>query len=79
MSVTPYALQCCVERDNVRTLRSMLQCLDRFGKELFLEANETEARAISLSSHAPLRSQLNLDLRAQTCGHTRAGYAADTE
>ena len=41
---TPYALQVAIERDGIKTFKSMLQCLDRFGKELFLEANEQEVR-----------------------------------
>ena len=32
----PYVVQCCV-RQNLRPLSRMLACLDRFGKELYLE------------------------------------------
>ena len=56
-SSSPYVLQASVEAHSVRTLRAMLQCLDRFGKELFLECNDTEVRAApewrgSTASHA---------------------------
>ena len=41
-TVNPYTLQVAIEREGVKSFKSMLQCLDRFGKELFLEANERE-------------------------------------
>jgi hypothetical protein len=37
MSKTPYTLQFCVQ-DNLRNLSRMLACLDRVGKDLYLEA-----------------------------------------
>ena len=47
---SPYALECCLERDGIKTLKSMLVCLDRFGKELFLEANGAEVTLRTLNA-----------------------------
>ena len=41
-SRSPYVLQCCMERERIKAFQSMLKCLDRFGRELFLECNGTE-------------------------------------
>ncbi|KOO25228.1 cell cycle checkpoint control protein rad9a [Chrysochromulina tobinii] len=45
-----YVLQASLEAHSVRTLRSMLQCLDRFGKDLFLECNHTELTLRTLNA-----------------------------
>ena len=45
-----YALECCLERDGIRAFKSMLVCLDRFGKDLFLEANGTEVTLRTLNA-----------------------------
>ena len=47
---SPYALQCCIERDDIRNFRAMLQCLDRFGKDLFLECNAQEVTLRTLNA-----------------------------
>ena len=48
-----YALQACIEPAGIRTIKSMLMCLDRFGKELFLEANDHQVAAAPAAA-APL-------------------------
>ena len=55
-----FALVACLDGGSIRTLKNMLVCLDRFGKDLFLEANENEASAAGTpevacvpSSHRP--------------------------
>ena len=35
-----YTLECSLERESIRTFRSMLMCLKQFGTDLFFEANE---------------------------------------
>ena len=35
-----YALECSLERESLRSFKSMLQCLKTFGTDLFFEANE---------------------------------------
>ena len=35
-----YTLECSLERESIRTFRSMLMCLKQFGTDLFFEASE---------------------------------------
>jgi len=44
MGSTPYVLSFCVE-NNLRSLSRMLACLDRVGKDLYLEAADGQARS----------------------------------
>jgi hypothetical protein len=44
MGSTPYVLSFCVEA-NLRSLSRMLACLDRVGKDLYLEAADGQARS----------------------------------
>ena len=41
-TATSYTAQCCVDEQHIRSFKAMLICLDRFGKELFLEVNSSE-------------------------------------
>ena len=47
---SPYALECCVDSDSLRHMRSMLLCLHKFGQDLFLEANENEVATLARRS-----------------------------
>ena len=42
-TATSYTVQCCVS--DVKAFKAMLVCLDKFGKDLFLEANDREVRS----------------------------------
>lgn len=44
-TATSYTVQCCISDLNLKAFKSMLVCLDKFGKDLFLEANNREVRA----------------------------------
>ena len=53
-----FALQCCIDEGSrgIRMLSRMLGCMDRFGKDLFLEFNQDEVRRAPrarLTLHAP--------------------------
>ncbi|KAL1527842.1 hypothetical protein AB1Y20_009222 [Prymnesium parvum] len=48
-NASTYAVQCCVDEQHIRSFRAMLICLDRFGKELFLEVNHAEVNLRTLN------------------------------
>ena len=64
MSSGSYALECTLERDGIRILKSMLMCLDRFGKDLFLEAHAScvTLRTLNAAQSAFIIFTLNSDL-----------------
>jgi len=53
-----FSLQCCIDDGSrgIRLLSRMLGCMDRFGKDLFLEFNQDEVRR----APPPHRAQLAL-------------------
>jgi hypothetical protein len=50
MAKAPYTLQFCVE-DNLRYLSRMLACLDRIGKDLYLEAANGQVCCWAVARH----------------------------
>ena len=61
---TAYAVECTLERDAIRTFKAMLVCLDRFGKDLFLEAHDTSLtlRTLNAAQSAFIKFELHNEL-----------------
>ena len=73
MADDQYVLQCLIDKssDGIKNFSRMLNCLDRFGKDLFFEFNEGEVRGLGglAACHRTAPSR----------GATRAGGAADDQ
>ena len=74
MADDQYVLQCSIDKscDGIKNFSRMLNCLDRFGKDLFFEFNEGEVRGpdASVARPPPATAPSSCHPRRWRCGRS---------